>query len=1122
MPTPAQFFRYCPSETAASGATNAIDFGTFVVSGSLPALQATLGDFIDLDGRAAEATTLNLGSYLVDPMSQALHALSDDMLVSYAAIGATPAPGMGGYFDFHSAVVLGLPDPSGVRTASLGTAALLRHLAVGSRVLVQTEGDTVSQIECDVAAVTATTLTLTSLVAGAMPEVETALVTAIYMSDVLRAEDVVSFRQFRRFASPLVAADEASFNPNLYLLLYGPIYPDIVGMTASQMYDDYSGHPGRVGSILDLRRALDAPSVATLVIDNLLDIAPGAALRIENVLVRTIATLADVVADLPDSRSDVALITAAATRELVEASIRDLNQTVVSENITATHSITLPGTLAATLDFVRIDVPTQVPALQATDIRTDGLAAAYVTTDAIASVRSDLGDANASTLAATRVTADSAAFGDAAVGGLLSGQSAAFTAGLAADSAAFSTVVAESATVDSLQVKNDLTAGSAAFEADVSCRNLTATGSVAAASGISAASADFSGSMNVGTAFAVDGGSAAFRVAVSAPSADIAQVTSDTVSAERVVSDVIVADVANVATVTAGNADVSLLTVANVTGGLRVSGDSTFDAISCTNLKTDVLDAGSAVYQNLTVTALADVASLVVRDDAIVGRMAQAYRLVSSQLDVTGAAALGSLVVTAASVLHSLNVVTDLGVAGNVTIAGTHDAGPSRIRGNLTLMGDIATQRAIVDGDIFSENGDLRLTRGSAYLYGDLSMGGAASIGSDLAVKGGGTFGSDVRVTGGVLGTGDITGANAQFNGVLRAGDSALGDVDCLGMRAETLKLLGAFATEGDASVDGYLSVEGNAVLKGSVTAGDLASIGDFESGRDVNVTRRLNVGEDAAIDGDLQVSGNAAVEGTFVCDGAEVTGTLVVTDVTVSADVSAEGKITADGTIEAGGNLVTGGDLMVSGDAFVENVTVTSSATVNGSLALAGNADVEGSVSTVGDLTVGGSVQVDGSVIVDAGLTVVDGVNAASVTTDDLTAETVSAKRVATDELAAGCLEVLPTGVAVTRSLECGSLSVNGPVSVHGPVMLDSTIDFGTEPTVFRAPVSAPYVATDALTTQEVHVRRIVIGPASDASIGTFGDPSPSAVQGRITALEGQVASLTAQIQALLELIAH
>jgi predicted acyltransferase (DUF342 family) len=1122
MPTPAQFFRYCPSETAASGATNAIDFGTFVVSGSLPALQTTLGDYLDLDGRAAEATTLNLGSYLVDPTSQALHALSDDMLLSYAAIGATPVLGMGGYFDFHAAIVLGLPDPSGVRTASLGTAALLRHLAVGSRVHVQTEGDTVSQVECDVVAVTATTLTLTPLVAGSLPEVETALVTAIYMSDVLRAEDVVSFRQFRRFASPLVAADEASFNPNLYLLLYGPIYPDVVGMTASQMYDDYSGHPGRVGSILDLRRALDAPSVATLVIDNLLDIAPGAAIRMENVLVRTIATLADVIADLPDSRSDVALITAAATRELVEASIRDLQQVVVSENITATHSITLPGTLAATLDFVRIDVPTQVPALQATDIRTDGLVSAHLTTDTVVSTRSDLGDAQATTLAATRVTADTAAFKDATVSGALSGESAAFSAGIAADSGEFQTIAAGHAATDTLQVNDALTGGSAAFEGDVSCRNLTASGSITAAAGVSGATADFSSSLNVGTAFSADGGAATFTVPVSAPAAAIANVSADLVNSERVVTDAVTVDVADVANLTAGNADVSLLTVANVSGGLRVTGDSTFDAISCTNFKTDVVDADSAVYRNLGVTALADIASLVVGDDAIIGRMAQAYRLVSSQLDVTGAAALGSLAVSAASVLHSLNVVTDVGIAGNVTIAGTHDAGPSRIRGNLTLMGDISTQRAIVDGDIFSEHGDLHLTRGSADLYGDLSMGGAASIGGDLAVKGGATFGSDIRVTGGFLGTGDVSGANAEFSGVLRAGDAAVQDLDCLGIRAETVMLLGAFSTEGDASVDGYLSVEGNAVLKGSVTAGDLTSIGDVESGRDVNVTRRLNVAEDAAIDGDLQVSGNAAVEGVFVCDGAEVTGTLVVTDVTVAADVSVEGKITADGIIEAGGNLVTGGDLLVSGDAFAENVTVASSATVNGNLALAGNAEVEGFVSTVGDLTVGGSVQVDGSVVIDAGLTVVDGVNAASVKTDDLTAETVSTKRITTDELAAGCLEVLPTGVAVTRSLACGSLDVNGPVSVHGPVMLDSTIDFGTEPTVFRSEVSVPYLAAGAVTTQEVHVRRIVIAPPYEDTIGTFGDPTPSAVQGRITALEGQVASLTAQIQALMDLIVN
>ncbi len=298
------------------------------------------------------------------------------------------------------------PGPGAPRPADAGTATLLRHLAPGSRVLVQVEGDTVTQLECVVDAVTAGDLTFRSP-DGLADDLEV-LVTALFVSDAQRAADVVAFRQFERFADAAVAADEASFNADLYMLLYRQIR-GIEALTAAQLYDDYSGSPGRIGCVRDLRRALGA-SVTALAVANVLSLDPGAALRIEGVLIRTIATLADVAAGAPDADSDVALITARAAREMVAGSVRDQLRVLESENVVASHSLTLPGAFAATLDGVRVDVPAQFGALTAADVRTDGLVALAARLQSVASERADIGAATAASLDAARVRARTADF----------------------------------------------------------------------------------------------------------------------------------------------------------------------------------------------------------------------------------------------------------------------------------------------------------------------------------------------------------------------------------------------------------------------------------------------------------------------------------------------------------------------------------------------------------------------------------------------------------------------------------------------------------------------------------------------------------------------------------------
>jgi len=1112
MPTPAQFFRYCPSETAASGATDAPSFGSYVASGSQAALQASLDAYLGLDGRAAEASQLHLGSYLVDPGSQPLPGLSDDMALSYGALGSAPPLGLEGYLDLHAALYLSLADAtSGERPASAGSIALLRHVAPGTRVVVQLHGDTVTQLECVVTAVSASGATLS----GPLPDAEV-IVTAVFMSDAERAVAVIAFRQFGRFPSPAVAADEATFNPGLYLLLYGEMYPDVRGMTASQMYDDYSGHPGRVGSVLDLRKMLDAPAITNLSVDDLLSLEPGAALRIDDVLVRRIATLADVVSGASDASSDIALVTASAARQMVALAIQDIQLNAVSDRVTASISITLTGALSVTQDSVVVDVPAIMGSVTAIDVRTDGLDAAYVRTDAVSSSRSDLGDARATGLDAFSVTASTAALGsltvtgDAEVSGVLSA-----SAGLSAGPSDLASLRTGDAVVASLRA-DDARLASLDVAGDVTCSTLAAAGQVSAPA-VSALALTAGSSLTVGSSLAVDGSVAVLRVPLQSEAVRATSVDSDTVRAGHVDAATLTAASADVTTLAASTLDCTQLSVSQIVNGLRVIGATDVEALSCTSFSTGEIRADTALYRAVTVTSTADVAQLTVRGSASVERGLAAYRLSTVQLDVSGPGVVTTLAVTGSATLNSGFVVTDLGVAGNVVVAGTHDAGPTRIRGNLTLMGDISTQRAIVDGDIYSEHGGLKLTRGSADVYGDLSLGGGATVGGALVVRGGASLGSDARVSGAVLATGDVTGANAHFVGFLRAGDAELSAVDCGPLRCDTAVVAAALSVGGDARIDGKLSTEGDARLRGGVTAQYLSTVGDVVVGQDASVNRRLDVGANATVGGDVAVGGSVNAEGDVTCEAVLAQSTVSASDFAASGDATVGGGVFARGTIEAGGNLECGGDLLVIGDASVERLTTAADAVVAGSIAVAGDADVEGAVRAGGDLDVSGAVDVEGDLTVQSDVLAygdlrVEGALAAH----DVSAASVSADVVTSGALTAGSLAASAVGVTVDRGLQCGSLQVQTATELRGPLALSSTVDFGLEPTIFRAQVSAPFLAADAVTTQEVHVRRIVIGAAADSTIGTFGDPSPSAMQARITALESQVATLVARLALL------
>lgn len=1112
MPTPAQFFLYCPTETVATGASNAADFGTVVINGG--PTQTKLDEYLALDGRAAESAGLNLGSYLADPTSQPLFDLSTDMEVSYDNIGSTLPPGLAGMFDLHAYVALGIPI-AGVRTATTGTATLLRHFEPGSEVLVQLEGDTVFNARMTVAAVDATTLTFVDDDVY-LPQDATVLVTAILMSDYERARQTIAFRQFQRFASPAVAADEESFNPGLYLLLYKAIDPDILGMTASQLYDDYSGEPGRVGSVADLRRVFDQPEVSSLLVSELIEIASGGALKLDGVLVRSIATFDEVVAGDPESMSDIALLTAAAGRQLVLESIQNLQQVVTSEIITATHEIQLQGAFTADLTLMRVAVPMDAFTIDAVEVRSEKIAARAIGTDILTSEVSSLGAATADSLNAVSMTTVDVAASHVTTSSIAA-EIGVFRGSLSAGNTELGDVRAGSAFFGDTRTAAFRAEGAASVDGPLATGDLTVAGRAAVSGEVTASGFDTAGTMSAGAGAMIASGSAVtVRVPMSVAQLDVTgAVDAVALRTDRVDAADVDATRGKYDSLTSKTIDVDDMTIGSVSGGLRVYGATTVEDFACTNFKSDRLEADDARYRQLTVLQLADLFNVAVQKDVIADRIVQAFRLVGTQLDVTGPAALTTFVASGSATINDLSIVTDVAVAGNATIAGTLDAGPSRVRGNMTLQGDLAVQRVVVDRDLYVEYGDVKITRGGADVYGDVAAGGRMTLGGDLIVGGGAAFGgAGVRTAGDVNALGDVFGANARFSGDFKAGSAALGDLTAASFRCDTLELDGAIRAGGDITTLGMFKVEGPIVAKAAVTAMELQVFGDLDAGQDVRVSRDAEIGGNASIEGALQVGGDVGVEGAVACDSLKVAVGVEATAVAVAGPISAEGDLFAGGALDVTGDAMVGGDLEALGDFTAEGLAIKSDAVFSANMSVAADCSVQGALSCEGDFRLDGGMTVSGAVRMEDTLECGD-VVAHDAMLNDVAAADVRAESLTAPVLEAGCMTADVRSVDVSGPVSCEGVVVRGASSLTGPITFDGVVDFGTAPVVLRSSLTAPVVAAEVAAIQQARVNKITFTPASEIIAYPSGS-DPSGVQTRIDSLQAQLDAVTSQLAAL------
>ena len=1089
--TPAQFFRYCPSETVASGASSAAAFSSWVVvAGSDASTQAQLSAYLSLAWKAAVAASLNLASYLTEPSSQPLYALSLDMSSSYAAIGATPAAGLAGYFDMHAYVQLGVPDGAGARPVLSG-AALLAHLQVGSKAIVQVAGDALSSVQVTVTAISGTASVTLLNDAALLPQTETVLLTSVFVSDSKRATDVIGFRQFAYFAAAATAADDASFNPFLYRLLYRAIDASIVPMTAAQLYDDYAANAGRIGSVADLRSSLSATTVPTLTVTSLLNAAalqftPGGAVA------REIAALADVQSADAAASSDGALVTAAAAQAMVAAATTAIAASVSTAGVTCA-ALTVSGALTAGSSGVAIAVPLSAGLIQATDVRTVELQAARLQTD-------ELFVAEASTLGQVlcdSVTANNAAVGDATVdsASVSTLTVAALNVSDAIEApectATLGTlVVAGDATVvDWLRVQGGIRAVSASFAGTLQAGSIEVVGDATVAGDLTASGvATLSGGLSAGPLRADDMG-----VTIAGPlrTEDLraASVACDSIAVQGSTDcATLTAQSADLTTLTAATADLGTAQIGRVVGALAVSGGLTSESLT-----TGVLGAQVGTVGNLTVDSLAASSLQVTQDVSFVGVTADLVyaakvaggTVVAQDLNVRTVAYVQTLAVGATATVQTLHVATNAGVAGLLT------AGGAFVQGGVTAATLSVSAGATVTG------GDLSVPEGDVTAGGTVSA-SAAVLTGDIEIAGVATVGAGISAIGPISG-GAFSGSSASFAGNLRAGQTSLGDVSCQNVEGRALSLLSDASVAGDVSAAGDLSVGGEISAGGGVTAIAILSEGDVDALRDITGGRDLSVAGNASAGGDLSVSGDASVAGNLSAGAAHFVGPVSAPDLTSAGDVVAGSRVIC-AELEAGATEVD--DLSVRGDA-----NVAGAAAVGGDLSVTGRAAVSGDVSMSGDAAVAGALTAGD--VTCGPLTCGDLESIGDISALGLTVATISAS-----EATAGALRATPETVTVGGSLD-----------VAGDVTLQAGINFGETPVVVNTSVTAPEFNAGAVFSVDVYSKRLVI-VAADADLGTVRSgvtpQLPDPLTSQVEALTSQLAALQAALAAQQSLNAH
>ena len=1093
MPVSAtQFFYYCPSDVLRTGSSSAADLDVYLTeNGETDQSVADLHDFLlNEAGRASDG--IAFASYLAASGTQSLHDLSADIEQSSVSLGLAGQSSNGGFVDLHAHVQLGAQLAE--RTASPGSVHLLRHLAAGDRVKVQDIGDPLCEVEVTLTSVSSTGVTFAT---SYFLDDATLLLTSVHVTDVRRLIDVVQFRQFVTFNDTGVNADEETFNPHLYLLLYRAIEPGIACMTASQLYDDYALTPARIGCAADLRRVLDLPEVENLTVTGLLKVTGYGALQLGNAVMRHVTRKQDMIDD-PNAVSDSSLMSSAAAKHMIDAIFVAFKYHFESDYVQA-DVLEVPDALSVSTTAVQAYVPLTAPLITAqtarlSQITTDSLDAGRVSTDVLNASAVSSDDISARRATINDLTVTSIVAVDASCDVILA-RSAQFT-GPVISTASFSATTGEFQRVIASDVSaSDVHATGATRTGTLTVQGMTELGDLDARGHVDALS------LRVGAALEVRNGLCDITTPLRAT--DIAALHADvsTLVAGDIKGDLLEVNSVTARGVTARDATFEDASVRRLLGGVTIDGDTVLDSLLVRgDLVAHAMFGSSLLIQDITSTATTTLATLRVTKDADIAKNLTATRIETPDLYVPGQAAMESLAVTGSTWMTSLEVARQTEIAGALTVLGLSTLADVAVTGGLSVSNGLAAYRGTFTQGVSVEWGDVSAPRGSLIAGGNVVAGGfgafKGNVSSDgtlssgaLEVRGDTTLGGDVAVLG-----------NARC-GVLSADGAQLGTVSARGAKFETVGAT-RVAVTGDIELDGSLFADGDVNAKGGLTTqGALVVLGDATLGQDLSVAR------DAEIDGALTVSGGTTlgadlqVSGGLTASDCRVQGDTTTVTLDVATDAHFGGSIAVDEELTVSGSLTIGEGLRITGDVSCAAFHVADSSTFGAQVSIADDLRVAGGARIGMDLAVAGSLTVDS-------VSIAKHLECDTVSCNRVAAAEIDAPSVRTDDLAAGCLQATHTSAAFAAPVSMSALSVNGSTVVTGPAEFSGTIDFGPGDSFFRAAVRAPEVRT-----QELFVGAIGIGGETQHAEG-----SPVATE--VAILRQQVDTLTSQLQALTELV--
>ena len=1098
-PTATEFYYYCPSEVLSTGAVDAASLDVYVTEHPSDPVLSNLGDFLLETGR--DNYDLVFASYMASPSSQPLHALCTDIVHSSQVLNVTEM-GSGGFVNLFSYVKLGIVQSDNLRNASSSTAYMLRHFTEGDRVLVQEYGDPIGATEVTIRRVTTEGLDFNS------PFLNDTLllVTSVRVVDVARVNAVVAFRQFTEFTTAGVDADASTFNPNLYLLLYRSIQPDIASMTAEQMYLDYSLNPGRIGCPADLQRVLDLPNVENLTITGLLKFDQYAAMQMGDAVVRHIVRKADMLNG--NKATDNSLITSAAAKHMIDSVFVSYGSHFESDAVQAL-SLDVPGCMSANASGVIVQVPLTTGSVTVSgdltftsaigsDIKVGDIAASTICggrieSETFVSRRAEVQDLESRTLLSANVSTNSLA-----VNGAASLQSVDATSVRCVDSS-FGTTMTHS--LDSV-VSNigDARSCSLAVSGPIDADTAQVRGRLA------------SSELLVGSSFEVSNAECIIRTPVSVNAGlKAADIETTSLQADDILGRSVRSERIETTRFVTNGARIEEAEIRRIVGGLNLFGDTYLENLECSGEFTGTrIRATSASLEGLVCTEEAALSKLRVDDDAHFAKNLEAMRVETRELYVPGSVAANKLAVTGDTWLHSLGVARDCDVGGRFKVFGDSNLGNVSSRGSIAVEGSFSANKGTFAGGLGVEWGNLTVSRGSLGVAGNVTAGGFAafkgSVSTDgalnvgsIACRGDANIGGSTRI-GGSLECGDLVASNTR-----------LGNVAAFDATFQSLKLAEGCEIECDAHFDGSLYTEGSINAKGGIVAGgNVALIADVTIGQDLVVERDGEFagggtfGGSVSIAGDMEVAGSGKVSDLCVSDG------LDCASLDVSTDVNVGGSVAIAEEISIGGNAAIEEDLTVLG--AIEGQALRIEETV----------DVGTDVKVGGELELQGSLRVNEDAVVVGSMSVGQGVRASGpLQCTDITANDIIAGDIACDRMSAtaelSCLSLKTELLAasstdINGTLAAHDMKIDGAATFDGTVSFKSAIHFGQEQVDFQSKVTAPLLEADTVNASEIHVRRIGILP-SDADMTTSNETTINLMAQRISALEAQVAILLSRL---------